>query len=80
MDVAEFAKARGIDKEPAFAWWVPYTLRKRDTILSVIKKRISKTSQNMALRFLQVLSMPMKLIRRMEITFQEMPSKKKCIS
>ena len=26
IEVAEFAKAHGIDGEPAFAWWVPYTL------------------------------------------------------
>ena len=43
-EVAEFAKARGIDDEPAFAWWVPYTLRKRDVILSKIKARIRKTT------------------------------------
>ena len=28
VDVAEFATARGIEDEPAFAWWVPYTLKK----------------------------------------------------
>jgi hypothetical protein len=39
-EAAEFAKARGIADEPAFAWWVPYTLRKRDIILSKIKARI----------------------------------------
>jgi len=44
VEVAEFAKARGIDREPAFAWWVPYTLRKRDVILSAIKSRIRKTT------------------------------------
>ena len=26
VELAEFAKARGIDQEPAFALWVPYTL------------------------------------------------------
>ena len=30
IETAEFAKARGIVDEPAFVWWVPYTLRKRD--------------------------------------------------
>ena len=30
VDVAEFAKSRCIDHEPAFAWWVPYTLKKRN--------------------------------------------------
>ena len=44
VELAEFAKARGIDREPAFAWWVPYTLRKRDVILSAVKKRIRKTT------------------------------------
>jgi hypothetical protein len=30
VDVAEFAVAREIDDQPAFNWWVPYTIRKRD--------------------------------------------------
>ena len=38
IEVAEFAKAHGIDSEPAFAWWVPYMLRKRDVILSAVRK------------------------------------------
>ena len=39
LETAEFAKARGIDDEAAFAYWVPYTLRKRDTIISAMKSR-----------------------------------------
>jgi hypothetical protein len=44
VEVAEFAKARGIADDPAFIWWVPYTLRKRDIILSAVKSRIRKTT------------------------------------
>ena len=44
VEVAEFAKARGIDDEPAFCWWVPYTLRKRDVILAAVKSRVRKTT------------------------------------
>ena len=44
VDVAEFASARGIDKEPAFAWWVPYTLRKRDVIVNAVKSRARKVT------------------------------------
>ena len=44
IEVAEFAKARGIADEPAFAWWVPWTLRKRDVIISSVKNRIRKTT------------------------------------
>ena len=45
VETAEFAKARSIDHEPAFAWWVPYTLRKRDVIISKVKSRIRKTNR-----------------------------------
>jgi len=44
VEVAEFAKARGIDNQPTFAWWVPYTLRKRDVILSKVKALLRKTT------------------------------------
>ena len=39
-NVDEYAVSRGIDDEPAFKWWVPYTLRKRDTIISAVKSRV----------------------------------------
>ena len=26
VEMAEFAKAKGIQGQPAFCWWVPYTL------------------------------------------------------
>jgi hypothetical protein len=42
IEVVEFAKARSISDEPAFAWWVPYVMRKRDIILSKLKARIRK--------------------------------------
>ncbi len=36
--------ARDIGEEPAFAWWVPYVLRKRDVIVSAMNSRVCKTS------------------------------------
>lgn len=44
VEVAEYAKARRIDTEPAFAWWVPYTLRKRDVIVAAVNVRTRKTT------------------------------------
>ena len=44
VEVAEYARARGIDKEHAFKWWVPHTLKKRQVILAALKKRIRKTT------------------------------------
>jgi len=40
VELAEFATARGIANEPAFAWWVPHTLRRRNAILSAVKARV----------------------------------------
>ena len=42
VETAEFAKSRGIDDEPAFAWWVPHTLKKRNAIISAMKGRLRK--------------------------------------
>jgi len=45
IEVAEFAKVHGIDKEPAFVWWVPYTLRKRDRIIAAVNSSVKNTNQ-----------------------------------
>ena len=44
VECAEVAKARGIHDEPAFVWWVLYTLRKRDVIIYAVKARVRKTT------------------------------------
>ena len=42
VKLAEFAKAQCIEDEPAFCWWVPYVLRKRDYIILAVKERVRK--------------------------------------
>ena len=37
VQVAEFAVANKLVQDPAFCWWVPYTLRKHDVILASVK-------------------------------------------
>ena len=39
VEVAEYAIANKIADEPAFAWWVPYVIRKRNRIISKVKSR-----------------------------------------
>ena len=39
IELAKYAKANGLKKEPAFAWWVNYTLRKRDRIVKQVHHR-----------------------------------------
>ena len=44
IEVAEYATSRGIEEEPAFKWWVPFTLRKRDRIIASVNSRVRKVS------------------------------------
>ena len=39
LQVAEFAFAANIADEPAFNWWVGWVLKKRDSIISLVKRR-----------------------------------------
>lgn len=42
VEVAEYAVAQSIDREPAFSWWVPYTLQKRSKIVAAVRQRYLK--------------------------------------
>ena len=38
VQTAKYAATNYIDTEPAFNYWVPHTLKKRDSIISLVKK------------------------------------------
>ena len=42
IEAAEYVVAHGIDSEAAFAWWVPYTLKRRNRIIAAVNKRYHK--------------------------------------
>ena len=50
IKVAEYAVAQGIDHEPAFTWWVPHTLKKRNRIIAAVNMRYHKTTHKFGLR------------------------------
>ncbi len=39
IETAKYAKIIGIDHEPAFNWWVPHVLKKRNQIILLVKKQ-----------------------------------------
>jgi Reverse transcriptase (RNA-dependent DNA polymerase) len=39
VQAAEYAIAAGISGQPAFAWWVPFTMKKRKQIISKVKSK-----------------------------------------
>ena len=42
VELAEYAVTQGINHQPAFCWWVPHTLRKRDQIIAAVNKHYHK--------------------------------------
>jgi hypothetical protein len=52
VQVAEFAVARNIADEPAFAWWVHYVLRKREVIVSAVTSRVARTTHKYGIEML----------------------------
>ncbi len=44
VQVTEYVTAKNIADKPAFAWWVPYVLRKQVVIVSAVTTRVRKTS------------------------------------
>ena len=44
VQVGQYVIARGIEHEPAFAWWVPYVMQKGNYIVSAVKLRMRRTT------------------------------------
>jgi len=41
VDVAIYAKENGLVEMPAFVWWIPYTIKKKDRIIGAVKARVN---------------------------------------
>ena len=76
IEVVEYVTALGSENEPAFAWWVSYNLKKRNSICSNQYSCLQEHPQVWE-RFLQASREPWPLIRRMETTFGRRPTKRK---
>ena len=50
VQLAEFAIENGIADEPAFAWWVPYTIKKKQRIISKIKSKYWEKTHKYGIR------------------------------
>ncbi len=47
LQLAEYTISMGVDHEPSFNWWVPHMLRKRDSIIALVKKRSARYLKHM---------------------------------
>ena len=50
VEVAEYAVTHSIAHEPAFMWWVPWTIQKRDSMISAVKKRYWRRTHKFGIR------------------------------
>jgi hypothetical protein len=48
--LAEYALSNKIQEEPAFKWWVPTVLRKRERIINKVKKKYWRTTHKFGIR------------------------------
>lgn len=69
IELAEYAVEHNIDHEPAFAWWVPYTLKKRDRIVKAIKKRYFRRDQKFGIELPKTVKRALEIDRETGTTF-----------
>ncbi len=69
VETAEYAVANMIDQRPAFAWWVPYTLRKRDRIIKSVSARMANTTQKFGIALPRTVQEALEIDRRTGTTF-----------
>ena len=56
IELAEYAIARNIHSEAAFAWWVPHTIKKRNRIIKLVKHRTVKHNMKFGVKVPQNVS------------------------
>jgi hypothetical protein len=50
VEVADYAVTKNLHDEPAFAWWVPHILKKRNIIISAVTKRYHKRTHKFGIQ------------------------------
>ena len=50
VECSKYTKARNIDAELAFYWWAPYTLRKKERIIAIVKSQLEANSHKYGIK------------------------------
>ena len=69
VETAEYAVANKIATEPAFNWWVPYTLRRRDRIIASINSRYYKTTHKFGIELPKTIQEALDIDKRTNATY-----------
>ena len=69
IELAEYVVANRINEEPAFAWWVPHVLRKRERILKKAKSRYWRTDYKFGIKLPHSVEEALEIDRETGTTF-----------
>ena len=69
VQTAEYAITAGIQDEPAFAWWVPFILKKRNHIISAVRKRYHRQTHKFGIELPKTVEEALAIDRRTNTTF-----------
>jgi len=93
VEVAAYADANKLASEPAFAWWVPYTLRKKDRIIAAVNSRYLKRNHKFGIELPKTVKQAIEIdtqtgtsfwrdaidleIKNVNVAFQDLENKEK---
>ena len=69
LEVAQYAQDNQLIDEPAFRWWVPFTLKKRNRILKVMSSRYHKTNQKFGIEVPKTVKRALEIDKETGTTF-----------
>ena len=69
IEVAEYAVANKLVSEPAFNWWVPYTIKKRDRIIKANHARYVKRTHKFGIEMPKTVQRALEIDRETGTTF-----------
>jgi len=69
VEVAEYAVANKISLEPAFAWWVPFTLKKKDRIVAAVNARYLKRTHKFGIEVPKTVKEALEIDRQTGTTY-----------
>jgi hypothetical protein len=69
LEVADYVTANNIANEPAFRWWVPFVLKKRERILRKVKTKYWSTSHKYGLELPKSVSHALEIDKRTGTNF-----------
>jgi hypothetical protein len=77
IETAEYAVANKIVHEPAFAWWVPETLRRRHHIIEKVKSKYWKRTHKFGIRLPHSVDEALRITRKRGPNIGKMRSRRK---